>query len=174
MRTMTNFSVGFLWACMMTAAMGFADLAVAAPPVPIEAPPLIDFPAGIACDFPLRLEQEGSNFHLKEFFDKNGNPVRVLVAGKGSFMTFTNLESGATLSLKNYGFAAHLTDNGDGTITETDTGHVALILFPTDIPAGPSTTSYVGRLIYTVDLNTGVFTVQSFTGKAIDVCAALD
>ena len=120
------------------------------------------------------MEQDGSNFHLKEFFDENGNPVRAIIAGKGSFVTFTNLESGATLSVKTYGFAAHQTDNGDGTITETDTGHFGLILFPTDIPAGPSTTSYVGRLVIAINLNTGVFTVQSFTGKATDICAALD
>ena len=31
-----------------------------------------------------------------------------------------------------------------GLLRETDTGHFGLILFPTDIPAGPSTTSYVG------------------------------
>ena len=144
------------------------------PPVPIEPPASIDLPAGIACDFPLRLENQGSNFHLKEFSDRNGNPVRVIIAGKGSFITYTNLESGATLSLKLYGFAAHITDNGNGTITETDTRHVSLILFPTDIPAGPSTTAYVGRLTITIDTNTGVFTLQSFTGKATDICAALD
>jgi len=29
-------------------------------------------------------------------------------------------------------------------------GHNVLILFPSDVPAGPSTTLYVGRVVFTV------------------------
>ena len=34
----------------------------------------------------------------------------------------------------------------------------AVILFPSHVPAGPSTTLYTGRLVYTVDTSTGVIT----------------
>ena len=59
------------------------------------------------------------------------------------------------------------------TTTFTATGHFVLILFPTDVPAGPSTTYYVGRVVVTIDNLTGVFTLQETRGTATDLCAAL-
>ncbi|MFN8490788.1 MAG: hypothetical protein U0350_24565 [Caldilineaceae bacterium] len=47
-----------------------------------------------------------------------------------------------------------------------------IILFPTDVPAGPSTTQYVGQVVYTVDA-AGVFTLQQVSGQTTDICAAL-
>jgi hypothetical protein len=139
-------------------------------PAHAELPP---FPAGQACNnFDLKVD----GFVVpepKEFKDKNGNVVRTLVAGKGSALTFTNLGTGATLSLKSNGSVTHTTFNPDGTQTVVATGHNVIILFPTDVPAGPSTTLYVGRVVYTVDPSTGVFTLQKTSGKTIDICAAL-
>ena len=57
-------------------------------------------------------------------------------------------------------------------MTTVMTGHNILILFPTDIPAGPSTTLYVGRVVFTVDAN-GVYTLGSTSGRSTDICAAL-
>ena len=54
----------------------------------------------------------------------------------------------------------------------TATGHNVLILFPSDVPAGPSTTLYVGRVVYTIGTD-GVFTLVSTRGTATDICAAL-
>jgi hypothetical protein len=48
-----------------------------------------------------------------------------------------------------------------------------LILFPSDIPAGPTTTHYIGRIVYNVDPKTGVFTLVSTTGQERDICAEL-
>jgi hypothetical protein len=62
--------------------------------------------------------------------------------------------------------------NADGSRTVTLTGHNLLILFPTDVPPGPSTTLYVGRVVFTVDAG-GVFTLESTSGRATDICAAL-
>jgi hypothetical protein len=166
-------TIRVLSACMMAAAMGFAAPGGAAPPVPVEPPAVQVFPAGEACDFPVMLESTGSNYHLKEFFDKNGDLVRLLIAGKGSLMTLTNMDTEAAISLKAYGFSAQIT-GFDGTITQTITGHVLVNMLPTDVPAGPSLTLYVGRLVYTVDPLTGVGTIKSFNGKSTDICAALD
>ena len=47
-----------------------------------------------------------------------------------------------------------------------------IILFPTDTPPGPSTTLYVGRVKYTVDVNF-TFTLLQSSGNKTDVCAAL-
>ena len=176
MNNARSLRIRLLSACTIFAAIGCAAPAVAAPPIRIEPPTeTIAFPAGEACAFQLLFEYSGANYHLKEFVDRNGNPVRAIIAGKGSFMTFKNADTGATLSVKAYGFAAHDTYNLDGTITEIVTGHVVQFLFPTDVPAGPSTTLYVGRLVYTYDpVTLANLNLQSFTGKSTDICAALD
>jgi hypothetical protein len=109
---------------------------------------------------------------MKEFTDQNGNVVRVLSAGKGSKLTFINLSTGATLSLKTGGSVNQFTFNPDGSQTVTGTGHNVIIFFPTDVPAGPSTILYQGRIVYTVDLN-NVGTVQEVSGEETDICAAL-
>jgi hypothetical protein len=47
-----------------------------------------------------------------------------------------------------------------------------LIMFPTDEPAGPSTTLYVGRVVFDADAAFN-FTLRSTRGTATDLCAAL-
>jgi hypothetical protein len=132
----------------------------------------IELPAGLACDFGLRIDISGGNQVSKEFVDKNGNVIRLLSAGKGSVLSFTNLSTGATFSTKTGGSVTHTTVNPDGSSTVTTTGHNVIILFPTDVPAGPSTTLYLGRVVYTVD-NNGVFTVRQVSGRTTDICAVL-
>ncbi len=131
-------------------------------------------PAGLACaGFDVLVQGTGDNRIMREFTDQNGDVVRTLAAGKGFDLTFTNLSNDNVLALPSNGSVQRTTINGDGTTTFVITGHNVLILFPTDIPAGPSTTLYVGRLVYTVDAN-GVFTLQSTgSGSQTDLCALL-
>jgi hypothetical protein len=63
-------------------------------------------------------------------------------------------------------------NNPDGTQTVTATGHNGLILFPSDVPAGPTATQYTGQIVYTIDAE-GIFTLVSTSGQATDICAAL-
>jgi hypothetical protein len=133
---------------------------------------VFDLPAGLACDFPLHLEVFGGNQVMKEFTDENGNPVRMLSAGKGSLLVFENLDTGTTLSLTTGGSVSQTMFNPDGSQTVTGTGHTGLILFPTDVPAGPSTTQYQGRIVYTIDPD-GVFTLQEVDARETDICAGL-
>ena len=150
-----------------------ATLGVTAPSIAVADPDVFDLPAGIACaDFDLRLEITfNPDRPSKTFFDKNGDPVRLFTGGVGHEVTLINLNTGARLELKPNGAVEHVRLNGS-TQTWSVKGHNVLILFPTDVPAGPSTTLYVGRVVYTVDEN-GVFTLQSTSGKAMDICAAL-
>lgn len=129
-------------------------------------------PAGVACSFPLQFQVAGTPPDTKVFTDKEGNPVKSITAGKGVQLTFTNVISGATLSLKANGSVTKQTFNPDGTTTFVTTGHNVLILFPSDVPPGPTTTLYVGRVVFTVD-NAGVFTLLGTSGKATDICAVL-
>jgi hypothetical protein len=162
-RTLTSVAV----ILTLAMAVGSGSLTTAAEPE------VIDLPAGVACpDFALRVEIRGSSLVMKEFTDRNGNVVRLLSAGKGPALTFTNLSTDASLSLRSNGSVIHTTINPDGSQTVADTGHNVLILFPTDVPAGPSTTLYVGRVVFTIDSN-GVFTVQEVSGQTTDICAAL-
>jgi hypothetical protein len=55
----------------------------------------------------------------------------------------------------------------------TATGHNGLILFPDDVPAGPTTTQYNGRIVYTYNTVTGFIEVLETSGKATDICAEL-
>jgi hypothetical protein len=155
--------------CAMTAALGAAgDVTAAAPPDFTTS-----FPAGVACDFELGLAGSGANFHTRDFFDKNGNRVRSLTAGRGYALTFTNVATGATFSTRSNGSVQHEAFNADGSSTIVSTGHTILILFPTDVPAGPSTTLYVGRVVFSDDGNTN-FVLLENNGTATDICAALE
>lgn len=137
------------------------------------APFHLELPAGTACTFGLAVDGVGGDHRVnRTFVDANGNPVRMLSAGVGSQLTFTNLSNDATVALPANGAVMKTVIHADGSQTVTTTGHNVLILFPSDVPAGPSTTLYVGRVVYTVD-PAGVFTLVSTSGRAADICAAL-
>jgi hypothetical protein len=114
---------------------------------------IIDLPAGLACaGFDLRIESTPNpNRVYREFYDKSGNLVRYISAGKGADLTLTNLWTGAKATVKANGGVEKTLINPDGTLTSTAMGHVVIIFFPSDNPPGPSTTLYVGRVAWTVD-----------------------
>jgi hypothetical protein len=160
-----------------TALLVTIALTAAARPA-VAAEPFI-LPADVACpDFALGITATGGKLHTKDFVDKDGNLVRSITAGKGVDLTYTNYGSegdvaGASVTIKTAGSVTKTVYNSDGTYTVTATGHNGLILFDTDIPAGPSTTHYIGRLVYTVDPATGVFTLITTSGQERDICAEL-
>src|SRR5690349_17980183 len=110
---------------------------------PVYADDVVEFPPGIACeDFALRIDVVGSSTVFREFTDKEGNIVRFLFAGKSPALSFTNLSSGASFSVKPNGLVDHLSLNPDGSYTLVITGHTLVVFFPTDVPAGPSSTLF--------------------------------
>jgi hypothetical protein len=164
MNNLSKSKARYLFACMTAGALGLASMSSAAI--------TIDFPAGSACVFELSVDVSGGNQIFREFHDKNGNLVRSISAGTDSALTFTNVGTGATFSTESNGAVSRITYNPDGSSTETNTGHNVLILFPTDKPAGPSTTLYVGRIVFTVDTSSN-FDLLQHAGQATDVCATL-
>ena len=134
---------------------------------------VIELDAGVGCNFKLSIKSVGEQLEVREFTDKEGKPVKSIAAGKGVQLTYTNLDSRASLSFKANGSVAKQTYNPDGTYTVVATGHNGLILFPSDVPAGPTTTMYTGRVVYQVDPATGIFTLLGTSGKSTDVCAVL-
>jgi hypothetical protein len=154
------------------AALALASAMAVATAAPASAA-TISLPAGTACEFPLDIEVSGGKRIIREFTDRNGNVVKVIEAGKGFDLTFTNAETGESIAFPSNGSVSQTTFNADGSSTVQATGHNVVIFFPTDVPPGPSTTLYEGRLVYTVDAN-GVFTLQSSSGPTTDICALLD
>jgi hypothetical protein len=132
----------------------------------------ITFDAGTVCSFPLQVDITGGPQVNKTFEDPDGS-VRVLSAGKGSDLVFTNLATGATYALKGNGAVSWLRIDQSGSARLTLTGHNVVFYFPTDVPAGPSTTLVVGREDIAVDLATSQFTRLARSGKTTDICAAL-
>ncbi|MFF2345066.1 hypothetical protein [Pseudarthrobacter sp. NPDC058119] len=91
-------------------------------------------------------------------------------------MTYTNVKSGESLTFETNGSAEIISaPDADNVVTVTATGSYGLILFPSDLPQEltPSAIQYTGRIVYTVDLDTGVFTLLSSSGQQQDICAAL-
>lgn len=154
---------------LLTAAIALAGvLVVGTSPAGAGSDFSFTLPAGTACpNFAVNLTGTGGNTTTRSFV--NG---RTVAAGTGSTLVFTNLSTGKSLTLKSNGAPQQTTINGDGTQTVTAEGHNVVILFPTDSPAGPSTTLIVGRLVYDVD-SAGNFTVESVSGTTTDVCARL-
>ena len=144
---------------------------------PVSADPVwsMTLPAGLACpDFDLLIEGYGDGPQVNKLWtDENNNPVRMLTAGTGYELVYTNLDTGQTFWSRSNGAVTQETYNGDGTVSATSQGHILLILFPDDYPPGPSTTLNSGRIVYEYDLTTYVFTVHKITGKQTDLCAVL-
>jgi hypothetical protein len=150
-------------------------LGSAVPSTAVAADYTLNFPAGVACEsFDLRIEGDTNPKRpaVKEFYDKNGNLVRILSPGKGDAITFTNLATTATLELAANGTVDLIIPNADGSRTWAAMGHSVLIWFPTDVPAGPWTRLYVGRVVFTIDAS-DTWTLNSTSGNSMDICAAL-
>ena len=163
-------------------AVGGAAVALTATqPAFAQEPEPVFLPAGLGCPgFNLQFQATGGKLHTREFTDADGNLVRILTAGKGVDATYTNYGTdpvnpvaGESVTVKTAGSVTKTMFNPDGTQTVTGTGHNGLILFPSDVPAGPTTTHYIGRIVYNVDPATGVFTLVSTTGQERDICAEL-
>jgi hypothetical protein len=166
----------FASALMVAGLFAAAAPAVAAPPVtapPGEVEDLGPFtiPAGGACDFTLYVSGTGSNANVIKF--ENG---RQIVAGKGYLLTYTNVDTGESVTFESNGSVQRYSEpDEDGVVTVTATGSNGLILFPSDvseISEVPSAIQYTGRIVYTIDAGNN-FTLISASGRQRDLCAEL-
>ena len=156
--------------CTLASALALG-LSIAAPVAAAE--PAYVFDPGVACTFGLGIDGGALGpRNYREFTDDEGNVLWTLLAGRGGSTTFTNMETGATLSMPATGSVARVANHPDGSGTMYLTGGWVLIMFPTDVPPGPSTTVYIGRVVADFAAD-GVTTLQSVSGTATDVCAAL-
>ncbi|WP_369044923.1 hypothetical protein [Sinomonas sp. P10A9] len=144
----------------------------AAPPTPVASTEYFDLPAGTGCAFHLQISGTDPKTHTQTFYEGTGHPVRTVTAGDGYTITYTNVDNGKSLTVASTGSVQTFVPHPDGTATLTLTGFNGLIMFPTDTPAGPSTTQYEGRVVAFIDAK-GSGTLLSVSGKSSDICAAL-
>jgi hypothetical protein len=143
-------------------------LAVAQPAAAAE----VELPAGAGCAFALGLDGGSFPPERRNFTDRNGNKVTIM-AGKSGALTWTNLKTGKTVSFASRGTRLKVTETSPTSQLLEFSGHVGLVLFPTDVPAGPSTTQISGRLVLQFNPENGDTVVLKQEGKQVDVCAAL-
>ena len=128
------------------------------------------YPAGLACDFAVTTEDVISNEYDTTFPPDANGDVMTLVTGR-LISRVTNVETTESITLNASG-PGPIVSHSDGSVTATVHGPSFLILFPGDMPSGPSFVVNYGR--YVVDITPdGQFIVQSQTGRQFDVCAAL-
>jgi hypothetical protein len=150
-------------------ALTHGQLAFAAPR-DVEPEGTITLPAGLGCEFELQIKASDGMVRFVTFEDENGQPVRTIAVRTGVVLTYTNVDTGESISFKTSG-SVQSTVTGDQADTVTLTGHNGLILFPGDVPAGPTTTQYTGKVVYTDAA--GTFTLVSTSNEGTDICAAL-
>lgn len=131
------------------------------------------FPDNLVCSFPLTVKVYGEGSQVyKEFTDKDGN-LRILSAGTGYDVIYTNENTGASFSSASNGAVVDKTTvHADGSQTKDLTEHNVVFMFPTDVPAGPSTTLYTGQVVINVDPDDNL-TIVTESGKKLDICAVL-
>jgi hypothetical protein len=126
-------------------------------------------PAGVGCaGFGITVTIDVDDQRVTTFFDKDGNPIRQTITGR----LILTVRNDTTLESRTYrlGGSSQLAFGSDGSVTITLTGNSLVVLFPNDVPPGPSTTQGSGRAVIRVD---ALFTLVSRTGSVEDVCAAL-
>jgi hypothetical protein len=132
------------------------------------------------CAFPLRIlpitgDPNTGGFPpvRRELKDQNGNTVYLLLAGKNGGVVYTNLDTEESLSFRPRGTAIKQTTDSNGSTTWVVTGHFGLTLFSTDIPKGPSTFFYDGRVVFVDNPGDAADVFIESSGKKTDVCAEL-
>lgn len=129
-----------------------------------------DFAAGLACSFELAGEPVISNEVVTTYpADANGD-VKTEVTGRLVYR-LTNVDSGASI-VRNLSGPVTIVIHPDGSHSDVFRGIGLLALFPTDVPAGPTTLIVYGRFTGTLTPS-GQFIVTSLSGTTEDVCAEL-
>ncbi|EMY36228.1 hypothetical protein D477_000220, partial [Arthrobacter crystallopoietes BAB-32] len=127
-------------------------------------------------------EGTASNANILTFRDEDGEIVRTITAGRGYTLTYSRLDKKGNVvdsfTLQPTGSVQRVEIADDGSQTVVGTGTNGLVLFSTDATEVPGTETplavqYTGRIVYTVDPETGVFTLLSASGKELNICEAL-
>lgn len=132
-------------------------------------PLVVDFEAGLVCDFAVRWDFSAGGNEFVYPVRPNGDQV-IRQVGAISQGTITNLDDGGSITVRG-GARLEYVFHADGTLDVTARGIIAAGYFPGDV-GGPSMWLFRGHLHDQVDATfTGI--AHSFIGNATDLCAAL-
>lgn len=121
-------------------------------------------------DFDITVSGTKGNQTVKVIREKNGF-IRTVTGGDGFILTFTNVETGKTVTVSTEGSVTHTTVHPNKTTTFTLTGQNVFIFFPTDT-GGARTILYTGNAVITNDAK-GKSTFQEASGQQTNLCDAL-
>ena len=145
-----------------------AGPALAAPPdrEPLELPPSIDFAAGEACSFDLRVDILANKGWTTTYFDRSGAPVRAI--GTGSLkIRATNIDDADEPSVTlNISGPIHTWFHADGSSTSVYGGRSASLY-----PVGTFILT-AGRAVVQLDAS-GEFVSVTNIGFEQDICATI-
>ena len=120
------------------------------------------------CAFRVLAHIEGREIDTT-FFDKAGNPVKLLGVFPGNTLTLTNLNTGKSITVLGTGsFQARLKPDGSGSFMVTGHGPFT----PNPITGEPGIWYLSGRLSATFDAE-GNLTSVGLTGNLVDLCPQL-
>jgi hypothetical protein len=128
-----------------------------------------DFVIADQCAFPVLAHVEGSEIDTT-FTDRAGNPVKQIGVFPGNTLTFTNLDTGGSITLVATGLF-QLRAHRDGSVTAMVTGHGPFLSNP--ITGEPGIWYLTGgRLLLTFDPD-GNMTSIDLRGNLVNLCTQL-
>jgi hypothetical protein len=131
------------------------------------------YPAGVACPFAVSFEiVAGGTGKQWTFFDESGNVVRVHNHVRPSTWVITNLQTGASYTVRVPAGNGTITFAPDGTVIVTISGGAIGFNAPTDTPPGPFSLVNRGHLVFIVAPD-GTGTLAQLSGRQTDLCAAV-
>lgn len=159
---------GLLLLSMVFVALAAAPLATADKPMREIIPAPDDITITDQCAFPVLGHIEGSEIDTT-FTDKAGNPVKLLGVFPGNTLTFTNLDTGKSITLGATG-SFQLRLNPDGSASAMVTGLGVWLGNP--VTGEPGLWYQSGRVSATLDAEGNAISVSS-TGNLVNLCPEL-
>jgi len=120
------------------------------------------------CDFPVLGHIDGPEI-IKTWIDDAGNPVKQIVTFPGNMLTFTNLRTGASVTVAGTG-SSQLRAQKDGSVSARAMGHGPF--FPNPLTGEPGIWYLSGQGRATLDSDGNVISAR-LAGKLVDLCPLL-
>ena len=149
---------GLLLLSTLLIALAVAPAATANKPIREINPAQKDFVITDQCAFPVLAHVEGREI-ITTFTDRAGNPVRQIGVFPGNTLTFTNLDTGESITVVATG-PFHVKAKRDGSVSVTVTGHGPFL--PNPITGEPG-----------IWYSEGNMTSIDSTGNLVNLCARL-
>jgi hypothetical protein len=158
----------FVWAACVAIALVVAPTATADKPAREIVPAPGDVTITGQCAFPVLGHIEGGEI-ATTFFDKAGNPVKLIGVFPGQTLTLTNLDTGKSITVSDAG-SFHATAAPDGSLKVSITGHGPI---PNEVTGEPGIW-YLdgGHILVALDAE-GNLTSVEVRGNLINLCSQL-